>query len=233
MGEGDPGKAITPEFYALARELTNKHQTLLLVDSIQAGLRTCGHLSIRTCGHLSIVDYPGFEELPPPDFETFSKALNAGQYPFSVLAMGPAADKLYIVGIYGNTMTTNPKALDVACEVLDSMTDEIRQNIIERGREFLEKLTQLQNVYPKVITKVQGTGLIFSVVINTQYEVNGKGGLEEYLRKAGLGVIHGGVNALRFTPHFMVTTEEVDLMLDILEQGVKSFMEIGKGVAAI
>ena len=76
MGEGNPGMAITPEFYATARESTRRHGSLLLVDSIQAGL--------RAHGVLSICDYPGFETLDPPDMETYSKALNAGQYPLSV-----------------------------------------------------------------------------------------------------------------------------------------------------
>ncbi|HET9190943.1 MAG TPA: aminotransferase class III-fold pyridoxal phosphate-dependent enzyme, partial [Rudaea sp.] len=58
MGEGDPGRSVTPEFYATARELTRSHGSLFLVDSIQAGL--------RAHGVLSIVDYPGFEKLDPP-----------------------------------------------------------------------------------------------------------------------------------------------------------------------
>ena len=36
---------------------------------------------------LSIVDYPGFEGVEAPDMETYSKALNAGQFPLSVLAL--------------------------------------------------------------------------------------------------------------------------------------------------
>lgn len=51
MGEGDPGRALPPAFYAAARELTKAHGTVLMVDSIQAGL--------RAHGVLSIVDYPG------------------------------------------------------------------------------------------------------------------------------------------------------------------------------
>ena len=101
MGEGDPGKAITPEFYQAARELTREHGSLMLVDSIQAGL--------RAHGVLSIVDYPGFEGLDAPDMETYSKALNAGQYPLSVLAMNEKAAGLYQKGVYGNTMTANPR----------------------------------------------------------------------------------------------------------------------------
>src|SRR4029078_265041 len=38
MGEGDPGRSVPPAFYAAARELTKAHGTLLLIDSIQAGL---------------------------------------------------------------------------------------------------------------------------------------------------------------------------------------------------
>jgi acetylornithine/succinyldiaminopimelate/putrescine aminotransferase len=78
MGEGNPGLAIEPDFYARARELTREHGTMLVVDSIQAGL--------RAHGVLSIVDYPGFETLDEPDMESYSKALNAGQFPLSVLA---------------------------------------------------------------------------------------------------------------------------------------------------
>jgi acetylornithine/succinyldiaminopimelate/putrescine aminotransferase len=127
MGEGNPGAAISPEFYAAARELTREHGTLLLMDSIQAGL--------RTQGVLSIVDYPGFEGLEAPDMETYSKALNAGQYPLSVLAMNERAAKLYKKGVYGNTMTANPRALDVGTTVLNAITPELRSNIVERGRK--------------------------------------------------------------------------------------------------
>ena len=42
MGEGNPGLGITPEFYKLARELCSQMGSLLVVDSIQAGLRAQG-----------------------------------------------------------------------------------------------------------------------------------------------------------------------------------------------
>ncbi|HEU0305936.1 MAG TPA: aminotransferase class III-fold pyridoxal phosphate-dependent enzyme, partial [Lysobacter sp.] len=90
MGEGDPGRGVPVAFYNAARELTKAHGSLLLVDSIQAGL--------RAHGVLSIIDYPGFETLEAPDMETYSKALNAGQYPLSVLAVGKRAAGLYKKG---------------------------------------------------------------------------------------------------------------------------------------
>lgn len=212
MGEGDPGMAVTPSFYRLARELTEAHGSLLLVDSIQAGLRAQG------C--LSIVDYPGFESLPAPDLETYSKALNAGQYPLSVLAMNERAAGLYRKGIYGNTMTAAPRAMDVGCAVLGSITNELRENIRARGQEFLDKFRALAKELDGPITKVQGTGLLFSCELDESYKCYGADSTEEYLRRKGIGVIHGGRNSLRFTPHFAITGEEVDLVVDAVRDAL-------------
>jgi acetylornithine/succinyldiaminopimelate/putrescine aminotransferase len=206
MGEGDPGMAVTPEFYAAARELTEAHSTMLLMDSIQAGL--------RATGNLSIVDYPGFEGFTAPDMETYSKAMNAGQYPLSILAMNERAAGLYRTGVYGNTMTANPRAMDVGTAVLGMVTDEVRANIVARGHEFLEKLQALADELGGPITKVQGTGLLFSCELAPEYKAYGTGSAEEYMRLNGIGVIHGGENSLRFTPHFEVTSQEVDLMVE-------------------
>lgn len=212
MGEGDPGRALTPEFYAAARELTQAHGSLLLVDSIQAGL--------RAHGVLSIVDYPGFEQLPAPDMETYSKALNAGQFPLSVLAVNERAAGLYRKGIYGNTMTANPRALDIACAVLAQLTPQLRANIRERGTEVLKKLNALKDELGGLITKVQGTGLLFSCELSTQFKCYGAASTEEYMRERGINVIHGGANSLRFTPHFTIDEAEVDLLVDHLRQAL-------------
>ncbi|MET0618083.1 MAG: aminotransferase class III-fold pyridoxal phosphate-dependent enzyme [Luteibacter sp.] len=213
MGEGDPGRALTPEFYAAARELTREHGTLLLVDSIQAGL--------RAHGVLSIVDYPGFESMEAPDMETFSKALNAGQYPLSVLAVTERTAGLYRKGIYGNTMTANPRALDVAIATLAELTDDVRENIVARGREFVQKLEGLKSELGGMITRVQGTGLLFSCELAAEFKCYGEGSTEEYMRERGVGVIHGGANSLRFTPHFRVTSAEVDLIIEEIRHALK------------
>ena len=212
MGEGDPGRAVPPAFYAAARELTKAHGSLLLVDSIQAGL--------RAHGVLSVIDYPGFEGLEAPDMETYSKALNGGQYPLSVLAVNERAAGLYRKGVYGNTMTTNPRAMDIATVVLDSLTPELRANIRSKGKEFLDKLNKLKDELGGLITKVQGTGLLFSCELDPSFKCFGTGSTEEYMRERGMGVIHGGTNSLRFTPHFAITSDEVDLIVSHVRQAL-------------
>jgi acetylornithine/succinyldiaminopimelate/putrescine aminotransferase len=208
QGEGNPGRLVSREWYDAARRLTRAHGALLVADSIQAG--------IRATGALSIVDYPGFEDADPPDIESWSKALNAGQYPLSVLGLSERAAALYRNGIYGNTMTTNPRALDVACAVLDGVTPALRRNIRDRGVEFQEKLNVLRETFPDIVESVQGSGLLFCAELHAHVPVVGFGAVEEVCRQRGLGVIHGGKNALRFTPHFGVSSAEIDLVVDVL-----------------
>jgi len=218
QGEGNPGQCIDRDFYDEARRLTNEHGSMLIVDSIQAG--------IRGQGTLSVVDYEGFQDAEGPDLETWSKALNAGQYPLSVLGLNDRAAELYVVGIYGNTMTTNPRALETAVAVLEKITPELRQNIRDRGREFVEKLEALAEEIPGTITQVQGTGLLISAELDPEkMKVVGFDDVEVWCRKHGLGVIHGGINALRYTPHFNITTEEVDLVIDVTRRAIMHFSQ--------
>ncbi len=224
MGEGDPGRSVPVEFYKLARELTRAHGSLFLVDSIQAGL--------RATGYLSVVDYPGFETAEAPDMETYSKALNAAQYPLSVLAVTESTAAIYKRGLYGNTMTANPRALDVACAVLAQLTPAVRANIQQRGRDALAKLEALKSELGGLITKVQGTGLLFSCELSPQFKGYGAGSTEEWLREHGLGVIHGGENSLRFTPRFDMTAEELELLVSLVKRALLEGPRVQQSAAA-
>ena len=212
MGEGDPGKPISPAFYKRARELTKEHGSMFIVDSIQAGL--------RANGVLSVVDYPGFETLDAPDMESYSKALNAGQFPLSVLALNKNAASIFRQGVYGNTMASNPRALDVALAVLSSITPELRENIRNRGAELVSRLSALASELGDAITNVQGTGLLLSCELNDRYKVCGINSTEEYLRRNGLGVIHGGSRSLRYTPRFEINAKEVDLIIELTKNAL-------------
>jgi acetylornithine/succinyldiaminopimelate/putrescine aminotransferase len=224
MGEGDPGRSVPPAFYALARDLTREHGALLLVESIQAGL--------RATGALSVVDYPGFEGLEAPDMETYSKALNAGQFPLSVLAVNERAAGIYKRGTYGNTMTGNQRAADVGVAVLGMVTPEVRANIRERGRQAIEKLEALKAELGGLITKVQGTGLLFSCELAPGFKGYGAGSTEEWLREQGLGVIHGGENSLRFTPRFEMGEDELDLVVSMVKRALLEGPRRSKAAAA-
>ncbi len=216
QGEGAPGVCIERAFYDEARRLTKEHGSMLIIDSVQAGLRGQG------C--LSIVDYEGFQDAEAPDMEAWSKAINAGQYPLSVVGMNKKASELYVTGIYGNTMTTNPRALETAIAVLDRITPELRENIRERGRDLKIGLEKLMSEFPQSIISVEGTGLLVCAELEPhKLPVIGFNCVEEWCRINGLGVIHGGENALRFTPHFKITKLEIELIINIVRKALIHF----------
>ena len=215
MGEGNAGLSMTTEFYQELRRLTKENSCVLIIDSIQAGL--------RTHGVLSIADYPDFKSLEAPDMETFSKAINGGQFPVSVLAIREHIRAICASGptVYGNTMTSNPKAMNVVTAVLKSMTPDVCKNIEAQGKYFLDKLIDLVARYPAVAASAQGTGLLLSLRLKTEIPVEGTSGVEIKMRRAGVNVIHSAGNSLRFTPHFSVTKEEIDLIIRVFEQVIQ------------
>ncbi len=133
-------------------------------------------------------------------------------------------------GIYGNTMTGNPRALDIASAVLSLCTPELRANIRARGAEAVAKLSALRAEFPDLITKAQGTGLLFSCELAKQFKAYGAGSVEESLREQGLGVIHGGENSLRFTPHFAVTEDEIDLLVSLVRRAILKTARVATAV---
>ncbi len=219
QGEGDPGRPLSTEMYTTARRLTRQSGALLAIDSIQAGF--------RAHGVLGIVDYPGFRELDPPDFEVFSKALNAGQYPLSVVAMSGRAAEVFTHGVYGNTMAGNPRAMAAGCAALEGMSPALKRNIVERGAEFKAALQALQAEFgSELVPVVEGTGLLISFGLNPErLRVVGYDGVEQFMRRRGVNVIHGGKNRLRFTPHFGISSQEIALLV----AGVREVLEASRG----
>ena len=54
-----------------------------------------------------------------------------------------------------------------------------------------------------------------------RFKVVGPELVEEWCRRHGLGIIHGGENALRFTPYFLISLKEINLVSDILDISFK------------
>ena len=67
---------------------------------------------------------------------------------------------------------------------------------------------------------MQGTGLLFSCELSAEFKCYGEGSTEEWLRERGLGVIHGGTNSLRFTPHFQIDSAEIDLVVATVKRAL-------------
>jgi 4-aminobutyrate aminotransferase-like enzyme len=146
----------------------------------------------------------------------------------SVLMMGPRVPEIYVQGLYGNTMTNNPRGAEVATSVLETFAaqPEIRTNIREMGEYFQHRLRELMAEHPDAIEDVTGTGLLVACHLKEHFKVVGYDSVEMLCRKMGLGVIHGGKNALRYTPYFHITRDEVDLIVQITGDAINEYRKI-------
>ena len=149
-----------------------------------------------------------------------------------MVAVTEKAAACYKRGLYGNTMTANPRALDVACTVLASLTPALRSNIQQRGRDAVALLEALQAELNGPITKVQGTGLLFSCELTKQFKGYGAGSTEEWMREHGVGVIHGGENSLRFTPQFAIDEAELKLIVAMVKRAILEGPRMEQAAAA-
>jgi acetylornithine/succinyldiaminopimelate/putrescine aminotransferase len=217
QGEGNPGAAVTPAYYRLASQLCQQVQALLIVDSVQAGWRAYGTFSPLSA--------TAFKKLPRPAIEIFSKAIHGGIYPCSLLVIDTAVATSFARGTYGNTMTANPKACELIIRMTQLMTPGLQADLQARSAQWLAGLQQLQQRFPLLIERVQGTGLLLSMKIRRRadqtlvWPVMGEQGLERLCRQQGLNVIHGGQDdCLRFTPAFTMTPSQVQLALTLLDR---------------
>lgn len=206
LGEGRPATPLTPAFYAAVHERTRDAGGLVLVDSVQAGLRCYG-------GALSIVDAPGFEHAPRPDMETFAKAVHGGQFPVSILALGDRAAARYAAGTYGNTMAATPRALDVVRACLGEMTPDVRRNVRERGAQLRRLLEEA--CADQFVDEVRGAGLLLAIKLR---DPRAAPRAERALREQGLNVIRGGEGCLRLTPWFHMSAAEARLVQGVVRR---------------
>jgi 4-aminobutyrate aminotransferase-like enzyme len=214
QGEGNPGAAVTPEFYQQASALCQQAQAVLIVDSVQAGW--------RAYGTLSPLSDPAFQQLPRPAIEVLSKAIHGGIYPCSLIVIDQSIADSFARGTYGNTMTANPKACDLIIRMCELMTPTLQANLHARSAQWFAGLQQLQQQFPQLIEKVQGTGLLLAIKIARRQSelvipVMGASGLERACRMAGLNIIHGGKDdCLRLTPAFNFNVGQVTLALQLI-----------------
>ena len=79
-----------------------------------------------------------------------------------------------------------------------------------------------------IIIMVTGTGLLYQVKLDPKIVVTAMDGVEMTLRRLGINVIHGGTNALRFTPNFDITKDEIDMQVDYVRRVILDTMKTKK-----
>ena len=204
QGEGGIYPA-TEEFLTKVRALCDEKDILLILDEIQCGMGRTGYMFAWQKYGIK------------PDIMTTAKALGCGVPVGAFLMTEKVGQNSLVAGDHGTTYGGNP----FACAAINKVLDLFKQdNIIENVNEvapYLEKrLDELKDKYD-FITDRRGAGLMQGLVFNRP--------VGEVINKAlekGLILINAGAEIIRFVPPLVITKENVDDMIQILDSCLES-----------
>ncbi|PON16983.1 aspartate aminotransferase family protein [Candidatus Entotheonella serta] len=192
QGEGGVRPA-SAEYLQGVQQLCRERDILLIVDEVQTGFGRTG--MFFACEHYGL----------EPDIMTMAKAI-AGGVPMGALAIGPRVQTIHR-GTHSSTFGGNPLACAAACAVLDVMQEErLPERSAEVGAYFKEKLEAIDS---KKIREVRGLGLLLGVDLKTKV-----GPMLRELMQRGVLVAAAGTTVLRFLPPLVITTEDVDTVVE-------------------
>ena len=204
QGEGGVNVA-TAEFLQALRDRCNEVGAVLVYDEIQCGLSRTGQL----WAHAS---------LPPsahPDILTTAKALGNG-FPIGATMVTEEVAKCVVTGDHGTTFGGNPLACRLAHYIVSRLSDpELQKNVLEKEQTFRRGFERLRKRFPGAVKEVRGKGLILGLQLEQDPT-----SIVTAARERGLLIITCGTNTLRFVPPLIISDEEIEEGLGILEQAM-------------
>lgn len=205
QGEGGvrPGDA---DYFQELRSLCDSKGILLILDEVQVGVGRTGKLW-------------GYENLGiEPDIFTSAKGL-AGGIPIGALLCKSFCD-VFEPGNHASTFGGNPFASAAALTVCQTLEQEnLLANVQERGEQLRTGLSAIAAKYESLFSEVRGWGLINGMVLREDVELNSIDIVKAAMSE-GLLLVPAGPKVLRFVPPLIVSAEEVDRALSLVESAI-------------
>ena len=207
-----------PHFLKLSYDLCKKYNIHFIADEIAVGFGRTG--SMFACEQANIT----------PDFIVLSKGLTGGYLPLSVVL---TTDEIYMAFycdysknksfLHSHSYTGNPLACAAANATLDIFEED---NILEKNKlkiEYinrkLQKFMELKNV-----KEIRQTGMIAAVELKG-YSIKERVNLKIYQYGLKNGVLLRPLgNVVYFMPPYIINFDEIDKMIDVAYEAIKSLM---------
>lgn len=208
QGEGGI-RALSAQYLQAARELCDETGTILVHDEIQSG---CGRTGRFLASQLLAGQAAGIA----PDVVTLAKPIAAGLPMGACLANAALADT-FAKGEHGSTFAGGPLVCRAAMLFLDAIEGGLLDNVQQRGAELQQGLLALQQQFP-LVREVRGRGLMLGLRLHHSAEA-----VQKALYRSGLIVNCTAGDVLRIVPPFVLTSEQVQQGLRILQQVLAQF----------
>ena len=199
QGEGGIFPA-TEDFLRKIRALCDEKDILLILDEVQCGMGRTGYM------------FAWQKYGVQPDIMACAKGLGCGVPVGAFLLNEKTGAASLVAGDHGTTYGGNPLATAAVNKVLDLFeSDHIIENVNDVAPYLEKRLDELVMRYDFIVTR-RGAGLMQGLVFDRP--------VGEYIQKAlerGLILINAGTDIIRFVPPLIISRQDVDAMIQILE----------------
>jgi predicted acetylornithine/succinylornithine family transaminase len=209
--QGEGGVQVAPpDYFAQVRELCDDFGCLLVLDEVQTGIGRTG----KFLAH----EHFGFD----PDIVALAKGIAGGVPMGAILATDETAGA-FVPGNHAATFGGNPLAcaagLTVVSEVL---SNGFLERVEAAGAHLRQRLEEIAGTHAKV-KEARGYGLMQAIELTIPGAP-----VSEELRKEGVLVNCTADTVLRFIPPLIVTHDEIDEMINVLDTVLTRFREDGR-----
>ena len=181
------------------RQLTKKHNILLIVDEVQTGVGRTG--ALFAFAHAGIT----------PDIMTLGKGLGGGAPIAALLAQKDVS--CFAPGDQGGTFNGNALMTAAALAVLKTVSAEgFLENVVAQEKYLREKLAALADKHR--FGEVRGRGLLLALDLKREIGVE----MAAAALNKGLLINAPRPDTLRFVPALNIGKEQIDAMIEILDE---------------
>jgi acetylornithine/N-succinyldiaminopimelate aminotransferase len=203
--QGEAGVVVPPAGYlAAAREITDRHGALLVLDEVQTGIGRTGHWFAHQAEGIA------------PDVMTLAKGLGGG-LPIGACVVftdrTPLAE-LLPPGSHGSTFGGNPISCAAALAVLRTIASEGLLDHVKRVGELLRR--GIEGLGHPLVAGVRGAGLLLGIVLNSPVSTE----VAVALREAGFLVNPPRPDVIRLAPPLILTTAQAESFLAALPEAL-------------
>ncbi len=209
--QGEGGYVVAPTiFMQELRKICDRHGILLVADEVQSG--------VGRSGKWWAIEHSGVE----PDIVCIAKGIASGM-PLSI-CMTRAHIMDWKPGSHASTFGGNPVAIAAAMATLDVLEREGVANAVKVGNTIMQRLKEWPKKHP-IVGDVRGRGLMIGIEIvkdqgTREAAADWRNKIETLAFDRGLLILGCGETSIRLAPPLIVSQEEADIALDILEESI-------------
>ena len=202
--KGEAGVIDLPEGYLqAARELTERHGALLIIDEIQTGAGRTGEWFAFQ--HAGIT----------PDAITVAKGIGGG-FPIGALITFGAASELFYPGTHGSTFGGNALGTAVAGAVLAEIErEDLVRNAAERGRQLRDAIGAIDTT---LVAGCRGQGLLVGVALRHPVAKAVVAAAQEH----GLIINAPNDETIRLVPALNIGDMEIDEFVELFTAALRT-----------